>query len=183
MIITFKIPPGILRFLYHWIRIEKLKNPTWTKKIISLLKDTVLRKTFAPKYLQSLLTFDWIIDHNFQNTARNFTFFIPLDSYRKIEEPSWTKKFISLPKDTVLRKTFAQKYLQSLLTFNWIIDHNFQNNAHNFTFFIPMDSYRKIEEPYVDKKIYILAKWYSFYEKVCTKISPVREHRFWPLTE
>ena len=41
-------------------------------------------------------------------------------------------------------------------------------------FFIPLDSYRKIEEPNMDKKIYFIAKRYSFKKKICTKISPAK---------
>ena len=38
------MPPIILRSLYHWIRIEKMKNPTWTEKFISSPINTVLTK-------------------------------------------------------------------------------------------------------------------------------------------
>ena len=64
----------------------------------------------------------------------------------------------------------------SLLTFDWIIDHNFQNTTQNFMFFIPLDLYQKIEEPNADEKIYFLTKRYSFKEKVYTKIS-LAEHK------
>ena len=41
-------------------------------------------------------------------------------------------------------------------------------------FFIPLDSYQKIEEPSMDEKIYFITKRYSFKKKVCTKISPAK---------
>ena len=75
---------------------------------------------------------------------------IPKIDLEKCENERWTQ----------LTRGFA-----SLLTFDWIIDHNFQNTTRNFTFFIPLDSYRKIEEPKVDKKIYFLAKRNSFKKK------------------
>ena len=72
--------------------------------------------------------------------------------------------------------TAHSRIRESFLTFDWIIDHNFQNTARNFTFFIPLDSYRKIKESNVDEKIYFLNKRYSFKEKVYIKISPA-EHK------
>ena len=142
------------------IDLEKCENERWKH----------LTRGFA-----SLLTFDWIIDHNFQNTGQNFTFFIPLDSYQKIEEHYMDENFYLFTKRYSFKVKVCTKidHLQSLLTFDWIIDHNFQNTGQNFTFFIPLDSYQKIEEPNIDEKIYFLAKRYSFKEIFCTKISPI----------
>ena len=142
------------------ISLEKCENERWTQ----------LTRGFA-----SLLTFDWIIDHNFQNTAQNFTFFIPLDSYRKIDEPSVDEKIYFVSKWYSFKENICTKIspIASILTFDWIIDHNFQNTTRNFTFFIPLDSYWKIEEANMDEKIYFVAKWYSFKENICTKISPI----------
>ena len=75
---------------------------------------------------------------------------IPKIDLEKCENERWTQ----------LTRGFA-----SLLTFDWIIDHNLQNTDQNFTFFIPLDLYRKIEEPNMDKKNYFLAKRYNFKEK------------------
>ena len=114
----------------------------------------------------SVLTSDWKFDHIFINSAQKFTIFIPLDSYRKIDEPNVDKKINFV----AMRYSFKEKErwladCVSVLTFHWIFDHIFRNSAHKCTIFIPLDSYRKIDHPNADKKIYFVAKRYSFKEK------------------
>ena len=71
ILITFKPPPGTLRSLYRWNRIETTMNTTWVEKFISSLISTVLKKHFASK-IQNRAS-SQVLKNNTKNKNKNTT--------------------------------------------------------------------------------------------------------------